>query len=214
MINKTILQTSKYKPTQKHMDEIAATSPGWAYRHFDDNEILTFFKDNPIPGFEEIEKRFYELRRGEHRADLFRYYYIYLYGGFFIDLDLELLEDLNKIIKDESFVSAEIKVTDNSILSTTKRARIFNGYMYASPKHPIVYQALSHLYFLDLDDLGPEDGSWDSRYHVVCEQLYNIVVSQIDKSGVKLFTITDDHNGSFIFDGEKIIAHHRNSSKA
>ena len=77
-MTKIILQTSKHKPEVLVKDDLKNFAKGWDYAHFDDNEIIQFFKDNPIAGFENIESRFYEIKRGEHRADLFRYYYIYI----------------------------------------------------------------------------------------------------------------------------------------
>jgi glycosyltransferase involved in cell wall biosynthesis len=212
-MTRLILQTSRHKPQVPMWDSLKRFAKGWDYAHFDDSEILQFFKNNPIPGFEDIEKRFKEIRRGEHRADLFRYYYIYLNGGFFVDSDLELKENLDDVVGSYDFVTAEIKAYEPGVLNVTKRSRGFNGYMYASkPKNPIILQCLQHLYHIDIDDLGPEDGSWDTRYHLVCEYLYNVIQAYPDKSNIKVYKITDN-NGSFISDGKKILAQHFPSQK-
>jgi glycosyltransferase involved in cell wall biosynthesis len=212
-MTKLILQTSKHKPKVPMGDSLKLFAKGWDYAHFDDYEIFQFFKNNPIFGFEDIEKRFKEIRRGEHRADLFRYYYIYLNGGFFIDSDLELKENLDEAVKNYDFVTAEIKAYESGVFNVTKRSRGFNGYMYASkPKNPIILQCLQHLYHIDIDDLSPEDGSWDTRYHLVCEYLYNVIQAYPDKSNIKVYKITDN-NGSFISDGKKILAQHFPSQK-
>lgn len=212
-MTKIIIQTSRHKPEIVIKDSLKLFAKGWDYAHFDDYEIFQFFKNNPIPGFEDIEKRFKEIRRGEHRADLFRYYYIYLNGGFFIDSDLELKESLDNVIGDYDFITAEIKAYDPGVFNVTKRSRAFNGYMYASkPKNPIIFQCLQHLYNIDVNDLGPEDGSWDTRYHLVCEYLYNVIQAYPDKSNIKIYEITDN-NGSFIVDGKKVLAQHFASTK-
>jgi glycosyltransferase involved in cell wall biosynthesis len=212
-MTRLILQTSKHKPLTPRSDSLNKFASGWDYSHFDDNEIFEFFKNNPIPGFENIENRFKEIRRGEHRADLFRYYYIYLNGGFFIDSDFELKENLDDVIKDYDFVTAEIKAYEPGVLNVTKRSRAFNGYMYASkPKNPIIFQCLQHLYHIDIDDLSPKDGSWDTRYHVVCEYLYSAIQAYPDKSKIKVYKITDN-KGSFILDGERVLGQHLASGK-
>jgi len=212
-VKKIILQTSKYKPEITKSLSIDKFAKGWDYVHFDDNEIIDFFKNNPIPGFEDIEKRFYEIKRGEHRADLFRYYYIYLNGGFFIDSDFELKENLDNVVQDYEFVTAELKSYETGAWKNTNRSRAFNGYMYASkPKNKIVFQCLQHLYHVDITDLGPEDGSWDSRYHSVCEYFYNAIQAYPDKSKIKIYKITDN-KGSVILDGDNVLGQHFASGK-
>lgn len=211
--SKTILQTSKYKPKNDNREKVLRFAKDWTYVHFDDFEILEFFKNNPIPGFENIEKRFKEIRRGEHRADLFRYYYLYLNGGFFIDSDFEPRENLDDVIKDYDFVASDIKAYDLNVAGITNRSRAFNGYLYASqPGNPIILQCLRHIYSIDINDLGPEDGTWDSRYHLVCEYLYNVIQAYPDKSKIKMYKHVDQGE-SFILDGKKVLGQHKNKAK-
>lgn len=213
IVSRTIVQTSRHKPTAEHIEALMINAPGWEYAHFNDEEILNFFQDNPIPGFELIEQKFRSIKRGEHRADLFRYYYIYLNGGFFIDLDFELSHDINDVVKNYDFVLSSIDNTSEAVLNDTKRARAFNGYFYASRNHPIVLQALSHLYNLELHNLGPENGEWDSRYHVVCEFLYNLIASYPDKENIKVYSFIDGPDGGFIFNGLQKLGQHKGSAK-
>ena len=39
------------------------------------------------------------FKKGAHRADLFRMCWLYIYGGVYIDIDLELLESLDNIVE-------------------------------------------------------------------------------------------------------------------
>lgn len=211
--SKTILQTSKYKPKNSNKEKVLRFAKNWNYIHFDDFEILEFFENNPIPGFENVGKRFKEIRRGEHRADLFRYYYIYLNGGFFIDSDFELKENLDDVVKNYDLVASDIKAYDLNVAGITDRSRAFNGYLYAAqPKNPIILQCLQHIYNIDIDDLGPKDGTWDTRYHLVCEYLYNVIQAYPDKSKIKIYKHIDQ-NGSFVLDGKKVLGVHKNEVK-
>jgi glycosyltransferase involved in cell wall biosynthesis len=213
-VNRTIIQTSKNKPEALKSENLTRFAGNWEHLHFDDSEIIQFFKDNPIPGFENVEKRFYELPRGEFRADLFRYYYIYLNGGFFVDLDFELKENLDSVVENYEFVTAELKSYETGAWGNTYRSRAFNGYMYAAnPKHPIVFQCLQHLYHIDTSDLGPADGGWDSRYHLVCEYFYNVIQAYPDKDKIKIYRQTDEPTGAFIVDGTRILGQHFPASK-
>ena len=47
------------------------------------------------------------MERGAHRADLFRYYYLYMEGGVFIDSDAMLMKDLNEIVADYEFFTVD-----------------------------------------------------------------------------------------------------------
>lgn len=213
-MTKLILQTSKNKPEAPRGSSLNEFAKGWDYAHFDDNEIFDFFKNNPIAGFENIENRFKEIRRGEHRADLFRYYYLYLNGGFFIDSDFEIRENLDDVVKDYDLVASDIKAYDLGVAGMTNRSRAFNGYLYAAqPGNPIILQCLRHIYGIDVNDLGPEDGTWDTRYHLVCEYLYNVIQAYPDKSKIKIYKHIDKKGESFILDGNKVLGQHYASGK-
>ena len=62
--------------------------PGWTYEHYTDAEIIRFFQQNPIHELPNVIEKFYSLQYGEHRADLFRYYFLYLNGGVYMDCRL------------------------------------------------------------------------------------------------------------------------------
>ena len=44
--------------------------------------------------------KYNSIKLGTHRADLFRYYYLYINGGIFIDSDAMIETDIENIIKD------------------------------------------------------------------------------------------------------------------
>jgi len=103
-IPKIVFQTSKLKPEAYVLDQIKLFSgPQWSYFHFDDNAILDFFNKNPIPDFPDVISKFNSFKKGAHKADLFRYYYIYLNGGIFIDSDAIPRYQLDSVIKDCDF---------------------------------------------------------------------------------------------------------------
>ena len=43
-----------------------------------DNEIIEFFKNNKLDEFPNIIEKFYSMPTGAHKADLFRYYFLYI----------------------------------------------------------------------------------------------------------------------------------------
>jgi hypothetical protein len=154
-IPKVIFQTSKKKQPEYVIDLIKSRSPGWEYIHFTDNEIFTFFEENITDEFPNMKDKFLSIKCGSHRADLFRYYYLYVKGGVFIDSDAMIEEDINNISKDYDFFSVE---------STFYINTIFNGFIGATKKNIIMYEALKHAYHVDLNELN-------KNYMMFCTQL-------------------------------------------
>ena len=78
-IPKLFFQTSK-KPLEPYLIKMTKKMLGsdWKYLHFLDSDILYFLETNSrkeFPGAIDIFKR---LKRGEHKADFFRYYFLYI----------------------------------------------------------------------------------------------------------------------------------------
>lgn len=80
LIPKVIVQTSRKPIYQYTVDMIKELSPGWDYQYFDDNRVIQFFVSNPLEEFPDVVQKFLSFSYGEYRADLFRYYYLYVNG--------------------------------------------------------------------------------------------------------------------------------------
>ena len=77
-IPKVIFQTSKEKIPLYVQKMIKDKSKGWKYKYFSDKDIINFFIDNPLKEFPKIINKFNSFKNGAHKADLFRYYYLYI----------------------------------------------------------------------------------------------------------------------------------------
>jgi mannosyltransferase OCH1-like enzyme len=142
----------------------------WKYEFYDDNDIIVFFKKNPMQEFPDIINKFHLFSTGQHKADLFRYYYLYINGGFFLDSDAMLYENIENIVKDYDFFSVNSNNVSNSI---------FQGFIGSTIKNNIIYEALKDVYSIDLNLLKND-------YHLICKNLYNIINnSNIDN--IKLY---------------------------
>ena len=131
-------QTSKEKPLKYVVDQIKAKTKGWKYMHFTDKDILQFFKEHPLKEFPNIEEKFHSFEKGPHKADLFRYYFLYVKGGVFMDSDAMLEVDISTIVKEHDFFSVDSKYINPR--------RVFQGFIGCVPKHPIMYAALKDMY--------------------------------------------------------------------
>jgi hypothetical protein len=158
-IPKIIFQTSKEKPEQYVIDKILSKCDHWKYIHYNDEEAIQFFRENYIEEFKDIIAKFNEIPNGAHKADLFRYYHLYVTGGVFIDSDAMIKMNIENIIKDYEFFSINSAYNPNTI---------FQGFIGSTPKNIIIYHALKDVYNINISDLS-------NYYHLLCRNLYNII---------------------------------------
>lgn len=161
VIPKIIFQTSVNKPESYVIEKLLSKCDSYKYLHFTDDDIILFFQDNYIDEFKNIIEKFHSIKNGAHKADLFRYYFLYINGGVYIDTDAMIEIDIKDIILDNSFFS---------ILSSHHQcgSTICNAFIGASPKNDIIYRALVDVYNISNDALS-------GFYHVLCKNLFDIV---------------------------------------
>ena len=157
-------QTNKTKPKEYVIQMIKKyLTLNWKYEFFNDNDIINFFLANPLDEFPDIILKFNSFEKGAHKADLFRYYYLYINGGVFMDSDAMIYAPIETIIKDYDFIS---------VLSTFhKNPSIFQGVLGSSPNNVIIKKALLHAY-------NTTNHSLKQNYLYFCEELYNIIHNQ------------------------------------
>ena len=190
MIPKVILQTSKH-PYPEYVQDMwkERTDDSWTIEWFDDAMIHRFFKDNPLPEFPNISSVFDSFTDGGHKADLFRYYYLYLNGGFFIDSDMMTHVHMNEIYSsthDHILTIADIEV-NKQCHPEIQSPVIFNGLMGCVPQSRIVYRALVNAYTVKLRLL-------EKQRLYFCYMLYVITEKLKNQYNILFFTETVDHN--------------------
>lgn len=156
MIPRQIVQTSPKKlPSSIVRRTMRTVGDDFSYRHYDDAAILEFFSDHPLPGVEKVSERFLSLRSGEHKADLFRYYYLYVCGGVYFDTDVLLVSNLDCYITENSLVS---------VLAGNVGGALFQGFLATSPGHPVMLRAVR-----DVCEISDQQLAAD--HHVLCKNL-------------------------------------------
>lgn len=157
VIPTTLIQTSRIKPPEYVVRQILDQLPTqWKYRHFTDDDILAFFIENPDPEFPFLVAKFYSFSYGEHRADLFRYYYLYKKGGVYMDTDAMLETPIEKLVRNHAFFSVNSSYFPQSV---------FQGILGAIPNHPLLYQAMKNIYEINISVLLAD-------FHLLCKNLY------------------------------------------
>lgn len=158
-ITKKIIQTSLYELPQYHIENILKNNTDWDYEYFDDEKIIEFIKNNPIDELINSLHIFENIKKGQHKADFFRYYYLYLKGGVFLDYDISLKSSLTPLLKNLSFFTCKSFMNNNSM---------FNGFIGAEPKNFIIYEALKKIYFTNYEIL-------EKDYFFNCRELNSII---------------------------------------
>jgi mannosyltransferase OCH1-like enzyme len=165
------VQTSREKPKPYVVKMIRERSPGWQYKHYTDDDIMIFFSENPLDEFPNVVAKFFTFNYGEHRADLFRYYFLYVKGGVYIDSDAMITENIDQIVKDNDFFTVNSSYFPNTV---------FQGFLGASPKNELIYKALKDIYSIQKSDLLRE-------FHILCKNLYMFIKEDTTNSKKTLF---------------------------
>ena len=163
-IPRIVIQTSKDPIPERVVLQLKDQLDGWEYLFFSDADIMTFFQENSSDKYLNIIDKFNSFSTGPHKADLFRYYYMYINGGLFIDSDLMLYDPLQEIVGDTSFIS---------VWAIKPPGSVFNGFLGATAKHPIIEQALNDLYAMTNEQLQAD-------YTAVCAHLGGFVTGFSD----------------------------------
>lgn len=198
LIPKFCIQTAKEPLDPELHDQLAQYLGGWDYTFFTDADILAFFDANPRDQYKDIGHKFRAFTLGEHKADLFRYYYLFIKGGVFIDSDLMLYENLDTILGTHEFVS---------VRAIKPAGSVFNGFIAATPAHPIIIDALNHLYTIDPKQLA-------TNYSAVVSTLGSLVDKHAGPKVKLLKEITNNDFCCYIEDpesGKVPMIHYQNS---
>jgi hypothetical protein len=170
-IPKIIFQTSLKKPEQYLINMIKIQAPLWKYEHYTDSEIIDFFIKNPLNDFPLIIEKFNSIKGGAHKADLFRYYYLYINGGVFLDSDAMLQTKMINCAKNYDFFTVN---------SSYCPGCIFQGFIGATPNNPIIYDALKDAYNIDINALSKD-------YLLLCRNLYDILKNNTYNLEIKIY---------------------------
>lgn len=133
-IPKEIMQTWKTKDLpakwQASQDAIRVHMPTWNYTLMTDRDNLEFVK-RYFPDFLFYFENFEEPIQ---RADAIRYMCLYVRGGIYLDLDIEIVKPLDELFYED----ADIYVVKSSILKTVYT----NAFMAAKPRCSIFLKCL------------------------------------------------------------------------
>ena len=84
------------------------------------------------------------------KSDAARYFIVYHYGGFYIDLDMRCVQSFDEIVQNISKTHPRVDFVAASerkriLTGFSGHFQLMNGFMGGSPKHPLMLEAISNL---------------------------------------------------------------------
>lgn len=122
--------SDKKEIPQKVYDNIKKYAQNYKYKIYDDQEIIQFLKKYYPPN---VIQAFYSLDKGAHKADLFRYCYLYQFGGIYLDIKTELIQPLSTLFNKNAQLY--------TVLSMHK-GTVYQGIIASVPKNPLFLELI------------------------------------------------------------------------
>jgi mannosyltransferase OCH1-like enzyme len=157
-ISKILLQLSSVRPPLAIQRLIAEKFANWDYRVFTDAECIAYIQNNPIDNFTESVE-IYKALKEPHRSDFFKYYFLYLNGGVYMNNDSMIDVDIGDITKEYSFFAVESILNNNTV---------FSGFIGSHANSDIMFQILNFIYETDKTVL-------ESDYFIIQKKIYSII---------------------------------------
>ena len=122
---------------KKWSTECIKIHENWEYKMWTDEDNREFIKVE-YPWFLNIYDTY---DKNIKRVDAVRYFYLYHYGGVYIDMDFLCLKKLDPILEDGTAIFGYQLKNKNS------KGAIANAFMIAPPKHPLFYILINNLQY-------------------------------------------------------------------
>jgi len=108
---------------------------GYTLSIFDNNDCVAFLSKEYTPT---VVRTFNQLKSGAHKADLFRYAYLYVYGGIYLDIKTILLKNLDEIIDFDKPLF---------YLTFSNNNRLYNGILCTPPNNRFFLDLLNDIVY-------------------------------------------------------------------
>lgn len=160
-ISNVIIQTYYNKKVipLKVYNNIKKFGNGYQHIIFDDKDCINFLKNE---FGETMVNKFRTLKKGAHKSDLFRYCYLYKYGGIYLDIKTELIKDIKLVFRGD--------FTFTALSSHKPTAMIYQGVLASRPRNPIFLSLIRNI----LSNKNP-------KYNDFIRYFYNLLFSRIKK---------------------------------
>lgn len=188
-IPKIIIQTWKTRDLpeyyKKSQNLIFTNNPEYRYIFFDDDDIDRFIRDR-FPSFQSVITKF---KRKIQVIDLFRLLAVYEYGGFYFDMDVEIVDNLDPLLQYECVFPIEM-MRDNKVLNKMGYNYNIGNYAFgASPRNQVIWNIIQAITKVQEDPawLSPDkyfitdtiDTDLNAMYEYVYHTTGPVIVSKV-----------------------------------
>lgn len=190
IIPRTVMITTPNKDTvPKYIwEQYDKYASGYKINVYDDEDCKRFLLQYFAPN---VEQKFKALKKGAHKADLFRYAYLYIRGGIYMDVKTILHSPLDSIFNHDLNRCYLVKsIVNNSI---------YNGIIATPPKNPYIRQLLDRM--IERTDFKDYLINTKEAYSILQKQLTesNKIKTGFNKTSVKdtpVFEVFEEKNSS------------------
>jgi hypothetical protein len=152
-IPKIIIQTWKTKnvPTDYGMftNSVKKHHPDYTYLFFDDNDIDMFIRTT----YPQYYSTFQRLPIKIQQIDFFRYIAVYHYGGFYLDIDIEVYKNFDPLLNNDCIFPIDEYIDENNCGGTRFKALYDKGWHFlvgqyafaARPHHPFLKKVIDRI---------------------------------------------------------------------
>jgi hypothetical protein len=179
-IPKVVFQTSPFKQPNYLLERLRDKCINWEYKHFLEEDIIEFIEKNPINEFKNSVEVYKIFENVSHKIDFFKYYYLYIHGGIYLESRVVLEKDLDLVINNCHFVTVNSGLNNDSM---------FTGFIGAGPKHPIILEALKQLYNVNLAELKNDHFLISKQLAKIIDNYKNITsfIGHNEQNKIKIF---------------------------
>jgi len=125
---------------------------------FDDDDCIKFLKENYD---ESYVNKFKYFKQGAHKADLFRYAWLYKHGGIYCDIKTVCIKPLKDMFPNSNICY---------FVDTPGKHRIYNGIIATPPNNPIIHEML----------IGAMNHQNSDDYIGICRDGYSVLQSLLN----------------------------------
>lgn len=186
-IPKVLIQTYSdiKKVPPRVFENIKKYAGEYTYEFFDDTRAHDFILEHYG---EIVARKFKTLSVNAHKADLFRYCYLFMKGGVYMDIKIELMKPLRDIF-DEDYTYTVLSSVQNSIhnaiIVSAPRNEMFRGlinFMVNGSDKPSYLSNCREFYKIAKQKIGADPVSGKNK-----GQLYFLDEGCVDKKGIFKF---------------------------
>ena len=157
--NKTIIQTyyDKSLIPKRVYENIKTFVPEYKHVIFDDNECISFLEKH-FP--QKVANKFKNLELGPHKADLFRYCYLYINGGLYLDIKTVLIKPIREIFTNENFIYSVLSMNEG---------KVHQGIIFSPPKEKLFKILIDKF-------MKTNNKQIKNNYSIITQQFYDTVL--------------------------------------